>query len=291
MIGKTISHYRILEKLGEGGMGEVYLAQDTKLNRRVALKFLPAQLASDEEFKERFKREAQAAAALNHPNIITIHEVAEYENRPYIAMEYVEGESLKKLITKKDLSINKVINMAMQICEGLSKAHQSGIVHRDVKPQNILIDKDGRVRILDFGLAKLKKDAMLTQPGSTVGTVAYMSPEQAQGMEVDQRSDIFSFGVVLYEMITSQLPFKGEHDAAMIYSIIHETPEPLARYKANVPDELQRMVEKAMEKSPEMRYQHADDLGADLRKLKMEIESGVTKTLVTKAKPSPSSTP
>jgi len=288
MIGKTISHYRILEKLGEGGMGEVYLAQDTKLNRRVALKFLPAQLASDEEFKERFKREAQAAAALNHPNIITIHEVAEYENRPYIAMEYVEGESLKKLITKKDLSINKVINMAMQICEGLSKAHQSGIVHRDVKPQNILIDKDGRVRILDFGLAKLKKDAMLTQPGSTVGTVAYMSPEQAQGMEVDQRSDIFSFGVVLYEMITSQLPFKGEHDAAMIYSIIHETPEPLARYKANVPDELQRMVEKAMEKSPEMRYQHADDLGADLRKLKMEIESGVTKTLVTKAKPSPS---
>jgi len=288
MIGKAISHYRILEKLGEGGMGEVYLAQDTKLDRRVALKFLPAQLASDGEFKERFKREAQAAAALNHPNIITIHEVAEYESRPYIAMEYVEGEPLKDLITKKDLPINKVIDISMQICEGLAKAHQAGIIHRDIKPQNILLDKDGRVRILDFGLAKLKRAAMLTQIGTTLGTVAYMSPEQAQGKEADPRSDIFSFGVVLYEMITGKLPFKGEHEAAVIYSIVNENPEPLARYKSDLPDELQRIVDKAMEKNPDMRYQHVDDLGADLRKLKVEVESGVTKTLMTKAKPSPS---
>jgi len=288
MIGDTISHYKILEKLGEGGMGVVYKAQDTKLDRIVALKFLPAQYASDKELKSRFKREAQAAAALNHPNIITIHEVAEYENRPYFAMEYVEGESLKDLITRKDLSIDKVADIAMQICEGLAKAHEVGIVHRDVKPQNILIDKDGRARILDFGLAKLKKDAMLTRTGSTVGTVAYMSPEQAQGEEVDYRSDIFSLGVVLYEMITGQLPFKSEHEAAMIYSIVNENPEPLARYKSNVPDELKRMVDKTMVKSREMRYQHVDDLRADLIQFKTEVESGVTKTLMTKAKPSPS---
>jgi len=267
-VGKTISHYKVLEKLGEGGMGEVYLAEDTKLKRRVALKFLPAQYASDAEFKERFKREAQAAAALNHPNIITIHEVAEYENKPYIAMEYVEGESLKDLIAKKELSISRVIDMAMQICEGIAKAHQQEIVHRDIKPQNILIDKDDRARIVDFGLARLKRDVMLTQPGSTLGTVAYMSPEQAQGLEVDQRSDIFSFGVVLYEMITAQMPFKGEHEAAIINSIVNEIPEPLARYKANVPEGLQRMVDKSLAKDKEERYQHVDDLLADLRREK-----------------------
>ncbi len=272
MIGKTISHYKILEKLGEGGMGEVYLAEDTKLHRQVALKFLPLQYVSDKDFKVRFKREAQAAAALNHPNIITIHEVAEYENRPYIAMEYVEGVLLKDLIAEKKLSIGKIIDIAMQICEGLAKAHQQGIVHRDIKPQNILIDKDGRVRILDFGLAKLKRDVMLTQPGLTVGTVAYMSPEQAQGEEVERRSDVFSFGVVLYEMITGQLPFKGEHEAAIINSIVNETPEPLARYKANVPEELQRMVDKSLAKDKEERYQHADDLLADLRREKKSLE-------------------
>jgi len=270
MIGKTILHYRILEKLGEGGMGEVYLAKDTKLNRRVALKFLPAQYAADEEFKARFKREAQAAAGLNHPNIITIHEVAEHDSRPYIAMEYVEGQSLKDLIAKKDLSINKTIDFAMQICAGLAKAHQAGIIHRDIKPQNILIDKDGRIRILDFGLAKLKPDAMLTRTGSTLGTVAYMSPEQAQGEEADHRSDIFSFGVLLYEMITTQLPFKGEHEAAIAYSIVNETPEPLARYKANVPETLQRLVEKALRKDLNTRYQNATDIIADLKELQKQ---------------------
>ena len=281
MIGKTISHYEVIKKLGEGGMGEVYLAQDTKLDRRVALKFLPEQYASDDNFKARFKREAQAAAGLNHPNIITIHEVAEHDNRPYIAMEYVEGQSLKDLIAKRDLSLNKTIDFAMQICAGLAKAHQAGIIHRDIKAQNILIDKDGRVRILDFGLAKLKPDAMLTRTGSTLGTVAYMSPEQAQGEEADHRSDIFSFGVLLYEMITTKLPFKGEHEAAIAYSIVNETPEPLARYKANVPETLQRIVEKALRKDPNTRYQNATDIIADLKEL--QKESTVQAALSTKS--------
>ncbi|MGB7063269.1 MAG: FlgO family outer membrane protein, partial [Candidatus Zixiibacteriota bacterium] len=276
MIGKTISHYKILKKLGEGGMGEVYLAQDTKLNRKVALKFLPVQLASDGELKERFKREAQSAAALNHPNIITIHEVAEYENRPFIAMEYVKGEPLKDLIGKKGLSIGEVLDVALQISDGLAVAHQAGIVHRDIKPQNILMGKDGRVRICDFGLAKAKRDATLTQAGSTLGTVAYMSPEQAQGKEADHRSDIFSFGVVLYEMITNQLPFKGEHDAALIHSIVNDSPEPLARYKADVPEGLQRMVDKALAKDKGERYQHADDLLADLKREKRSLEQSKT---------------
>ncbi|MCK4409512.1 MAG: protein kinase, partial [Candidatus Eisenbacteria sp.] len=188
----------------------------------------------------------------------------------------------------KDLRISRVIDIAMQICEGLAKAHEAGIVHRDIKPQNVLIDKDGRARIVDFGLAKLKGDAKLTQAGSTLGTVAYMSPEQAQGREIDQRSDIFSFGVVLYEMITEQLPFKGEHEAAVVYSIINENPESLARYKSDVPGELQRIVEKGMEKNREMRYQHVDDLRADLSKLRKEVKLGVTKTLATETKPSPS---
>ena len=270
MIGKSIFHYRILEKLGEGGMGEVYLAEDTKLNRRVALKFLPAQYASDENFKARFKREAQAAAALNHPNIITIHEVAEYESRPFIAMEYVEGESLKDLISRKDLSLDRVIDLGIQISGGLAKAHQQGIVHRDVKPQNVVIDKDGRARILDFGLAKLARDAMLTRTGSTVGTVAYMSPEQARGEEVDARSDVFSFGVVFYEMITRRLPFQGDHEAAVMHSILSDTPEPLARYKAEVPEELQRIVDKALRKDVGTRYQSAADLMADLKELRKD---------------------
>jgi serine/threonine protein kinase/Flp pilus assembly protein TadD len=276
MIGKTISHYKIIEKLGAGGMGEVYLAQDTKLNRRVALKFLPIQLASDGELKERFKREAQAAAALNHPNIITIHEVAEYEARPFIAMEYVEGESLKDVIARKELSIGEVLDIALQVSDGLAAAHQAGIVHRDIKPQNVLMGKDGRVRICDFGLAKAKRDATLTQAGSTLGTIAYMSPEQAEGKEADHRSDIFSFGVVLYEMITNQLPFKGEHDAAVMHSIVNDTPEPLARYKADVPEGLQRIVDKTLAKDKGERYQHADDLLADLKREKRSLEQSKT---------------
>jgi tetratricopeptide (TPR) repeat protein/predicted Ser/Thr protein kinase len=263
--GMTISHYRIERKIGAGGMGEVFLAQDTKLKRHVALKFLPPEFTLDAEVKTRFMREAQAAAALSHPNIITVYEVSEYQNRSYIAMEYVEGASLKDMIDGKELRINQVIDIAMQISHGLAKAHEAGIVHRDIKPQNVLIDRDGRARILDFGLAKLKGDAKLTQAGSTLGTISYMSPEQAQGEEVDRRSDIFSLGVMLYEMITGRVPFQGEQQAAILNSIVTEQPQPLARYNNKVSPELERIVAKALAKDREDRYQHADDLLADLR--------------------------
>jgi serine/threonine-protein kinase len=288
MIGKTLSHYRVLKKLGEGGMGEVYLAEDTKLKRRVALKFLPTQYASDEEFKTRFKREAQAAAALNHPNVITIHEVAEHESRPYIAMEYVQGESLKDLSVGKDLSISRIIDIGIQICEGLAKAHPAGIVHRDIKPQNILIDKDGRVRILDFGLAKLKRDAMLTQIGTTVGTVAYMSPEQARGEEVDHRTDIWALGVILYEMLTGQMPFKGEHDQAVIYSILNTYPQPISALRPEMPYELEQVVNNSLTKDREERYQQIGDTLTDLRSVKDAFQSGVTRSLRVETEPSPS---
>ena len=269
MIGNIIAHYKILKKLGEGGMGEVYLAYDTELDRKVALKFLPTQYTSDPEIKTRFKREAKAAAALNHPNIITVYEVGEYENRSYIAMEYVEGQSLAELLDKegKDLSFERIRDIATQVCEGLSKAHEADIVHRDIKPANILIDKDGRVKLADFGLAKLKGMSKLTKEASTLETVRYMSPEQTRGEEVDFRSDIFSLGVVLYEMIAGQLPFRGNYEAAVVYSIMNEEPEPLARYKAGVPAALQMIVDKVLRKDPRTRYQSAADMGADLKAL------------------------
>jgi len=277
MIGKTISHYKILEKLGEGGMGVVYKAQDTKLDRIVALKFLPKHLLCDNEAKIRFEHEAKAASALNHPNITTIYEINEVEGECFISMEYIEGKSLKELIKEKTLSIEDILKIAIQIGEGLNTAHKKGIVHRDIKSDNIMVANEGLVKIMDFGLAKLRGASGLTQTGSTVGTIAYMSPEQAQGIELDQRSDIFSFGVVLYEMITGQLPFKGEHPAAIIYSILNETPEPLARYKRNVPEGLQIIIDKALEKNRDVRYQNMDDFRADLRKLLMELELTLSK--------------
>jgi len=284
----VISHYKIIRKIGAGGMGEVYLAQDSRLNRRVALKFLPDQYASDEEFKERFKREARAAAALNHPNIITIHEVAEYEAKPFIAMEYVEGGSLKELIARGGLSIDRIIEIAGQICEALAKAHQAGIVHRDVKPQNVLIDKDGRLRILDFGLAKVKKEAMLTQFGTTVGTVAYMSPEQARGEDVDHRTDIWALGVVLHEMLTGEMPFKGEHEQAVIYAILNAEPQSLTSVAPKAPLELEEIVNRALAKRPEERYQAVSEMLNHLRLAREGFESGVTRMLLTKAQTSPS---
>jgi len=275
MIGRTISHYKILEKVGEGGMGVVYKAQDTKLGRIVALKFLPEHLLCDEEAKSRFVHEAKAASALNHPNITTIHEIDEVEGECFISMEYIEGKSLKELIQRKEFSIEEVLKISIQIAEGLSRAHQKDIVHRDIKSDNILLAHDGLVKIMDFGLAKLKGVTKLTKTGSTLGTLQYMSPEQAQGKDVDQRSDIFSFGVVLYEMVTGQLPFKGEHEAAVIYSIVNETPEPLARYKANVPEGLQRIVDKALKKDISTRYQSAAEIIADLTGLQKERGVGV----------------
>jgi len=278
MIGKTISHYKILEKLGEGGMGVVYKAQDTKLKRTVALKFLPQELLCDCESKARFIHEAQAASALNHPNITTIYEIDEVNQKCFISMEYIDGNSLKELIRKRTLAIDEILAIALKIAEGLKAAHKKEIVHRDVKSDNVMVTDEGEVKIMDFGLAKLKGATKLTKTGTTLGTIQYMSPEQAQGAEVDQRSDIFSFGVVLYEMITGQLPFKGEHEAAVIYSIVNETPEPLARYKANVPEGLQRIVDKTLEKDRNIRYQSAAEVIADLRGLQKETAvSGVVK--------------
>ena len=270
MIGETISHYKILEKLGEGGMGVVYKAQDTKLDRTIALKFLPKHLTSDGEAKTRFIHEAKAASALNHPNITTIHEIDEAEGEHFICMEYIEGESIKGVIKERGFPIEELLKISIQIGEGLNAAHRKDIIHRDIKSDNIMLTKENVVRIMDFGLAKLKGVSRVTKQDSTLGTVSYMSPEQAQGLEVDQRSDIFSFGVVLYEMITGQLPFKGEHEAAVMYSIMNETPAPLARYKADVPEGLQRIVDKVLQKDRSTRYQHVDEIVADLKGLQRE---------------------
>ncbi len=277
MIGKTISHYKILEKLGEGGMGVVYKAQDTKLDRIVALKFLPKHLLCDGEAKTRFEHEAKTASALDHPNIATIYEIDEFEGECFISMAYVEGKSLKKLLEEKTFSVKEVVDIAIQICEGLAIAHEKGIIHRDIKSDNIMLTSRGQVKIMDFGLAKLRGVSKVTKTGSTLGTLAYMTPEQVQGIEVDQRSDIFSFGVVLYEMITGQLPFKGEHEVAIIYSILNEIPEPLARYKAGVPEGLQMVVNKTLEKNRDERYQHVDDFQTDLKKIVKEVKSDLTK--------------
>jgi len=272
MIGKTISHYKILEKLGEGGMGVVYKAQDTKLDRIVALKFLPQHLTSDPVEKERFVHEAKAASALNHTNITTIYEIDEFEGQMFIVMEYCEGKTLKRVIEKEMLSVRKVLDIGIQICEGLTIAHEKGIVHRDIKSDNIMLTPRGQVKIMDFGLAKLKGATKLTKTRSTLGTAAYMSPEQAQGEEVDQRSDIFSFGVVLYELLTGKLPFGGEHQAAIIYSIINEEPQSVARFNNQVSAKLEDIVFKALAKDKEERYQHIDDLLADLRREKKSLE-------------------
>ncbi len=279
MLGKTISHYEIVEKLGEGGMGIVYRAHDTKLDRTVALKFLPQHLLGNDEEKERFYREARAAAALNHPNITTIYEIDEIGDsssgvQTYIAMEFVDGQTVKEKVTTSPLKLKESIDYAIQIAEGLQAAHEKGIIHRDIKSANIMITGNGRVKIMDFGLAKLSGGSVqLTKVGSTLGTVAYMSPEQAQGEKLDQRSDLWSFGVVLYEMITGQMPFKGEFEQVVVYSLINEDPEPVTALRSGVPMELERIVLKALSKDPAMRYQHADDLVADLKALRQTTSS------------------
>jgi serine/threonine protein kinase/tetratricopeptide (TPR) repeat protein len=272
MIGKTISHYKILEKLGEGGMGVVYKAEDIQLQRLVALKFLPQHISGHPEEKARFIHEARSASALNHPNVTTIHGIEESAEGLFIAMEYVEGRTLKQMVEKETLSIKRVLDIGIQVCEGIAMAHRKGIVHRDIKSENIMLTNEGLVKIMDFGLAKLRGVTKITETGSTLGTAAYMSPEQAQGEEVDQRSDIFSFGVVLYELLTKQLPFGGEHPAAIIYSIINEEPQPIARYNNQASAKLEDIVSKALAKDKEERYQHIDDLLADLRREKKSLE-------------------
>ena len=266
MIGKTISHYKILEKLGEGGMGVVYKAEDTKLDRFVALKFLPPHLGQDEENKKRFIYEAKAASALDHPNICTIYEIDETEDgRMFIAMACYEGASLKDRIEGGPLGIDETLDIAIQIAQGLAKAHSKEIIHRDIKPANVQITEDGTIKIVDFGLAKLAGRTMLTKEGTTLGTIAYMSPEQTQGTEVDHCTDIWALGVVLYEMFSGEHPFKGDYEQAVMYSIMNEDPEPLRKVNPAVPPELEQIVNRSLQKKPEVRYSSAAEMLKDLQ--------------------------
>jgi len=272
--GTMVAHYRIIEKIGAGGMGEVYLAEDTNLSRKVALKFLPPHLCQDVECRARFKREAQAAAKLDHPNIVAVHEVCEFQGRPFFSMQHVEGQSLKEVIAGKALPLDRIIEIGIQVCDGLQAAHEKGITHRDIKPSNILIDSHGRARIVDFGLASVMGSDHLTKTGSKMGTVGYMSPEQVRGEAVDHRTDLFSLGVVLYELITGHSPFKSDNEAATLHAIMDANPEPLTRFRREVPAQLQIIVDKALDKKVTTRYQHADDLATDLRRLSMPSSTG-----------------
>ncbi|MFH2049881.1 MAG: protein kinase, partial [bacterium] len=274
--GTNVDHYRIIEKIGSGGMGEVYLALDTKLNRKVALKFLPPHHCQDDDCRKRFTREAQAAAGLDHPNIAAIYEVSEYQGHPFYSMQIVEGQSLKEVVTGKDLPIDRILEITIQICEGLQAAHEKGIVHRDIKPSNILLDGHGRVRIVDFGLATVRGIEHLTKTGSTLGTIGYMSPEQVRGQEVDHRSDLFSLGVVMYELITKQNPFRRDSEAATLKAVSDDLPEPLARFKSGLPDGLQMVIDKSLEKDVKTRYQHADGMIADLVRVKRSMNSDLS---------------
>jgi len=264
--------YEILEELGKGGMGVVYKAQDQKLRRTVALKFLPFEWTADPQAKERFIREAQAAASLDHPNICTVHEIDEAEGRMFISMAFVEGEDLRKRICRGPFTVEEALGLGLQVAEGLKEAHAKGVVHRDIKSANIMVTEKGQAKIMDFGLARIKGGALLTREGATIGTVAYMSPEQARGEEVDERTDIWSFGVVLYEMFSGRLPFQGEHDQAVIHSILKEPPKPMSDVRPGVPEPLEQVVGKALEKELDKRYQSMDELLYDLKSLSEGIE-------------------
>jgi serine/threonine-protein kinase len=280
LIGKTISHYKIIEKLGEGGMGVVYKAEDTKLKRTVALKFLPSELVRDPDAKARFIHEAQAASALQHNNICTIHEIDEIKSVPgkpgegqmFICMDYYEGETLKNKIKRGPIKVIDAIDITIQICQGLSSAHDANEIHRDIKPENIMITTRGEVKIVDFGLAKLASQTKLTKQGMTSGTISYMSPEQTRGKDIDHRTDIWSLGVILYEMTTGQLPFKGEYEQAVIYSILNEEPVTIASLGTVIPTELDLLIQQAMQKNPENRYENVNMLLIDLNSIKKNLE-------------------
>jgi serine/threonine protein kinase len=273
MIGKTISHYKILEKLGEGGMGVVYKAQDTKLDRIVALKFLTPQTLRSEEEKTRFINDTQAVSRLDHPNITKIYEIGEAEGEYFICMDYLEGKSLKDIVKHKTISLKAALEIAIQIGEGLNYAHKKKIIHRNIRSENVLLSKRGGIKIMSFGLPTVKSNLGLNESGTILKAVPYMSPEQAQGTTVDHQTDIFSFGVILYEMITGQLPFKGGDEAAIIYSVVNETPELLAKYKREAPEQLQKIVDKLLEKDAKLRYKNMDEVLADLKRLKLELIS------------------
>ncbi|MGB6034610.1 MAG: protein kinase [Bacteroidota bacterium] len=285
MIGKIISHYRILEQLGVGGMGVVYKAEDTKLKRTVALKFLPPEMTRDPDAKERFIREAQAASSLQHNNICTIHGIDETEEgQTFIVMDLYEGETLKDRFESRPPEISQAVDLFKQIAEGLASAHAKGIVHRDIKPANIVVTSGGVAKILDFGLAKLSGEAGVTKVGTTVGTAAYMSPEQAQGEEVDARSDLFSLGAVAYELLSGQRPFKGEHEPALLYSIVNQPARPMREVKPEVPEGLEKIVGKLLEKSQDHRYQGAAEVVAELEDLKHQLRTGTAPVQVQERK-------